>query len=377
VRIALASIGDPHNVNLWSGIPHSVLQQLQQQAESVHVIALKRDFRYLYAPAKLWHRFRGTQIQFDRHPLALRSFHKQIHAQLKGQKVDALLVTSSIPVTGLQLDIPLLFWTDAVFDAMVDYYPAAFTGLTAKEHAICHRQEQGALTSATYALYASDWAVTTAHQHYSVSENKTQVAEFGANLHADLTNTEAEALIDSRAESSMLHLLWVGVDWQRKGGNLALEATRLLNERGIPALLHVAGCASPPADYVRNYGFLNRSTTEGRAKLAELFSQASFFLFPTRAEAAGIVFAESCSFALPIVAAGTGGVDTYVLEGINGTLLPVHAEATADADAIEYLWNDRSRYVQLAQGALQQYRNRLNWGVSVQKALRLAAGKLA
>lgn len=374
VRIALVSIGNPEDVNVWSGIPHSILQELRKQATSVHAVALSRGFRYLYTPAKLWHRFRKTEMQLDRHPLALREYRRQIEQQLRRVRVDAVLATSSIPVTGLRIDVPVLFWTDAVFDAMVDYYPAVFRSLDREERALCHRQEGDALLSATHALYSSDWAVRAAQRYYEVGPAKTSVAEFGANLCADLCEGEAESLAEARSLRSPLNLLFVGVDWKRKGGDIALEATRLLNERGVPAVLHVAGCASPASEHVRNYGFLNRGTAEGRNKLTGLFREASVFLFPTRAEAAGIVFAEASSFALPIVTTDTGGVGTYVVENENGVRLPMAAGAADYADAVERIWRNPALYRALSLGARRQYEERLNWQVSVAKALRLAAG---
>ncbi len=375
MRVALVSIGDPEVVNTWSGIPNSILRELKQQLEqgggSVHIITLNRGFRYAYILAKLWHRLRKSQIQLDRHPFALRQYRRQLMRGLKGIQVDALIATSSIPLTSLKLDIPTLFWTDAVFDAMVDYYPAAFTGLTPRELAICHRQEQQALTAATFALYSSTWAVETAKRHYAVDASKLHVAEFGANLAASLTPPEVESLIAARTAGPTLNLLWVGVDWQRKGGDVAFEATRLLNERGLPSVLHVAGCSSPESPWVRNYGFLDRATPAGREQLAALFRQAGFFLFPTQAEAAGIVFAEASSFALPIVTRDTGGVATYVSKHENGIRLPPDAPAEQYAATIAQLWQDPARYKQLALGARAAFEHRLNWGASVRKALQL------
>ena len=146
MRIALVSIGDPRDVKVWSGTPSFILRELRKQTSAVEVIApLSRWFKYLFMPARILHRIRRTQIQFDRHPLALRSYARQIQRQLRGKQVDAVLSTSSVAVSLLKTRIPIFFWTDAVVEGMFDYYPGSFTGMATEERVIGHRQEQNAL----------------------------------------------------------------------------------------------------------------------------------------------------------------------------------------------------------------------------------------
>lgn len=44
----------------------------------------------------------------------------------------------------------------------------------------------------------------------------------------------------------------------------------------------------------------------------------NFLLLPTIAECAGIVFAEASGYGIPSITYDTGGVGTYVIDGING-----------------------------------------------------------
>ena len=94
---------------------------------------------------------------------------------------------------------------------------------------------------------------------------------------------------------------------------------------------------------------------------------------PSRADCAGVVFAESCAYALPIITSNTGGINTYVKDGLNGRSLGAEA-ATADyVEAIIGLLTDTTRYKEMALAAYNEYRQRLNWhaaGKAVNEALK-------
>ena len=375
MRIALVSIGDPRDVKVWSGTPSFILRELRKQTSAVEVIApLSRWFKYLFMPARILHRIRRTQIQFDRHPLALRSYARQIQRQLRGKQVDAVLSTSSVAVSLLKTRIPIFFWTDAVVEGMFDYYPGSFTGMATEERVIGHRQEQNALDRCTGAFYSSNWAAQMARDEYSGTQGKVDVVEFGANLEIDHSHSIIESLIESRMKRPV-NLLFVGVDWVRKGGPVALEATRILNERGMPAVLRVVGCTAPDSPFVENLGFISKATPEGVKRMNALYSEATFFMFPTRAEASAIVFAEASSFGLPMLSTDTGGVRNYVRDGENGFLFGLAEQGIKYADAIDCTFRDSSLYRRLSMGAFKYYEQNLNWHVAIAKILRTIEAK--
>ncbi len=64
-------------------------------------------------------------------------------------------------------------------------------------------------------------------------------------------------------------LLFVGVDWYRKGGDRAVEAARILNEGGLPTELHVVGSApdrrARPTLLGAVHGYVDKRTDAGAA----------------------------------------------------------------------------------------------------------------
>jgi glycosyltransferase involved in cell wall biosynthesis len=168
-------------------------------------------------------------------------------------------------------------------------------------------------------------------------------------------------------------LLFVGVDWDRKGGAIAVEAARLLNEAGIKTVLRVVGPTGEMIlpSFVESLGFMDKNSEEGVHKLLELFRRADFFILPTKAEAAGIVFSEASSCGLPSLTYATGGVPDYVRSGVNGFCLAPGAPASDFVDHIQALLSNASEYEAMSVRAFSEYQERLNWETSVNELIQI------
>jgi glycosyltransferase involved in cell wall biosynthesis len=371
MRIAFVDIEDPEDVTTWSGIPYFILQELRRQGAEVEVIApLNRPFKYLFSGHKIVSRLTGRNIQLNRRPIALRNYASQVEHRIRGKRFDAIFSTSSIPIPMLAPGIPVLFWTDAVTEAMLDYYGGSFANIGSRELGIAHAQEQAALARASFAIYSSNWAANIVKSSYTASEHKVTVIEFGANLPIEHDLDDVIAFNERRLSSECV-LLFIGVDWDRKGGATAFEAARLLNERGIKTVLKVVGGCGLQARFVESFGFINKNTTEGQQQISNLFATSTFFILPTRAEAAGIVFCEAGAFGLPALATKTGGVENYVVDSQTGYCLPLAADGRAYADLIATTLTSPDNYRLLSIGAFQRYKQTLNWKAGVSSLLNL------
>ncbi len=370
MRLAFVSIDDPEDVHQWSGTPHFVLNELRRQGIDVEVIGpLKRPFKYLFAPYQILARLIGKRVQIDRHEIALLSFARQIKSLIAGKSFDAIFTLSSIPIARLDTGLPIVFWTDAVFEGLVDYYPGPWVNPLASERANGHRQEQAGIQRSSYAIYASDWAREMALTHYQTMPERIEVIEFGANLPIEHDIAEVEAMVAARRNKECI-LLFIGIDWVRKGGSIAFETAKLLNSRGIKTTLKVVGCEAPAAPFVEQLGFIDKSTPEGRDQFRELLRTSSFLIFPTRAEAAGIVSCEASAYALPVITTQTGGVTNYVKNDENGFCLPLEAKPDEYADLIERLVMNETAYHDLSLRSFARYRTLLNWNVAITRLVQ-------
>ena len=239
-------------------------------------------------------------------------------------------------------------------------------------HAKAKLHEAKALTNARRAVYSSDWAVQAVKKHYNIPDGKVAVLPFGPNLDITHDLSRIQASWSEKSKDGCT-LLFLGVDWERKGGQIALNAARLLNENGVKTRLIVAGCKLPgdKPHFVTEAGFISKRTPEGRSQLAGLLHTAHFLILPTRAECSGIVFCEASAFGLPTITTDTGGISTYIRQGVNGVRLPLSANAEMYAESISRLYKDVDTYQSMSAAGWSEYTSRLNWESSVSKLLAL------
>jgi glycosyltransferase involved in cell wall biosynthesis len=256
---------------------------------------------------------------------------------------------------------------------MINYYEA-FSNLCAETIKYGHELEQEALDTCKLAIYSSDWAAQSAIEYYKASPDKIKVVPFGANVHSELTFEEIKGLIATRT-SSVCKLLFLGVDWERKGGAVAFETARILNEAGLKTELHIVGIKNVPINnlppFMKLHGFISKASKEGMKKFNDLIGKSHFLILPTKADCTPVVFSEACSFGLPILTTNTGGISTIVKENINGKAFEVTSPAQQYAEFVLQKFNNYNSYHDLALSSFEDYRNRLNWKVSGKRMVEL------
>lgn len=250
----------------------------------------------------------------------------------------------------------LLHVSDGLFMTMVNYYEK-FGRFRQAVLRTGHNDLQQFMRKVDLTLFASQWAHDSALTHYDLDPARARVDLFGANLDVDPGFRE-------RQLDGPLTILFVGYDWERKGGDLVLATWRLLREATGDAELHIVGCKPPVAaniDGVTVHGRLRKSDPRDYAKLTHLYDRASMFFMPSRAEAFGMVFCEAAAYGIPSVAAITGGVPSVVIDNETGLLLDLGADARAYADRILDLWSDKVRFRAMSLAARRRFETHLNW----------------
>jgi glycosyltransferase involved in cell wall biosynthesis len=227
------------------------------------------------------------------------------------------------------------------------------------------RLEAAASRRCTGLIFSSDWAVAEAQRLYGAPKEKLHSIPLGAIWTPDVGADQLRSIIDARP-TDRLDLLYVGKDWERKGGPLALQIARALRDAGAPNVtLHIVGCTPDVAPADRNlvqlHGFLNVRIPEESSRLKSLFLHSHFLVVPTRAECFGVVFAEAQAFGLPPVSRSVQAVPSIVIDGITGILEPADAPASAYITRILALIRDRNQYRSMALAAREQFETKLTW----------------
>jgi len=372
MKLAYITSYDAHDVHNWSGCAHFIAKALEDQAISVDYIGPLRDELRPWAMAKwLMYRLQGKRYLRERDERIVAGYARQATAALRTSNPDVILSPQTVCLAMLQVDRPLVIWSDATFADLVDFYPI-MSRLSPSTLRSGHAMEAAALARCTLAIYSSEWAAETAVRHYGVDRQKVRVVPFGANMPGSRTLEEVRTWVAARSRARC-QVLFLGVDWHRKGGDTALEAVRLLNERGVKTELIIVGCAPPSdlslPDFVRVEGRISKRTAEGCERLERLISESHFLLLPTRADCTPVVIAEANAFGVPCVASDVGGVASMIRNGCNGHVVAPTAGPSGYADTIAKAWLDEGEYTHLALSSYEEFRTRLNWQ-SAGKAVR-------
>jgi glycosyltransferase involved in cell wall biosynthesis len=372
MRIGFVCVEDATDVKSWSGTPFHILKNLREQDVEVELFTpLDRNFRRRLILSWALARLQGSPASLDRYPLALRSYARQLSIKLREHPVDVLFATSSIPIALLECSQPIIFWTDAVFHSMYNYYQGSFSKLTRSDVRRGKWQEEESLRRCAIAAYSSRWAAETAKE--LTDPEKIRVLPFGPNMPSQLTEEQIASLAQKKRERvpRRCELLFVGMDWGRKGGDTAIETARLLNQAGTVTRLRVVGAKPPQVlpDFVEYLGFIDKNSQDGLRRLSDLFCEADFFILPTRAEASAIVFCEANLFGVPTITYATGGVPDYIRDQVNGVCLPPGSPASHFAEKISQILSTPGCYQKLSLGAFHEFKTRLNWSNSVRLLL--------
>jgi glycosyltransferase involved in cell wall biosynthesis len=268
---------------------------------------------------------------------------------------------ASVEIAFLQTTVPIVYLSDLNWADIVDYYPSG-SNLFQFAQLEGERIEAAAIQKASALIYPSPWAARTAVEHYKADSAKVHCIPYGANFeNAEIPSREISL---NHTVDREINLLWVGVDWERKGGAVACECLKELLRCGVEARLVVCGCV-PPAQYrhpnIQVFPFLSKRDPVQRHKLSQLFLQANFFLFPTVAEAFGIVLCEASAYGVPSLARDTGGVGGAVVDGENGYLLPADASGKHYSEKILQIVKSPGRYDELVRSSRRLYEEKLNW----------------
>jgi glycosyltransferase involved in cell wall biosynthesis len=181
---------------------------------------------------------------------------------------------------------------------------------------------------------------------------------------ANLESVPFENDIGPNNNSSVCRLLFIGTEWERKGGIIAFETLLKLEQMGIKSQLTICGCMPPSFikhKHMRLVPFLDKTNLNQYKLLTELYLNSDFLLLPTRAEFFGIVFSEASAFGLPSIATKTGGVSSAIENGVNGYLLSQEAGADEYAKKIANIFNNKEEYYELKKNCRKRFNEKLNW----------------
>ncbi len=276
---------------------------------------------------------------------------------------------------GAELDF--VFQTQGIFDARINATPGLiYTDYTFLNNLDFPDHDPRLFHSKTflryeYDLYRNADAVATTGSHvertllerYGCSPSRVKTVHIGANVSIVPVSTD---LARYRAK----HVLFVGVEWERKGGPALIEGFRRAAMSHPDARLSIVGCTPPISDpQVNVVGSVRRD------QMPAHYEAASVFCMPSVIEPLGIAAVEASLFRLPVVATRIDGFFETVTDGETGILVPLN-DPPAIAAALCHLFEHPEQARRMGIAGYERNRTRFNWD-EVGRRLRAMAEAIA
>ncbi len=368
MKIGYITNSNARDKTSWSGLHNYISKSLEKHCGDVIYLSpiktfLKKPLNALSKGVKILtnnsHTFAGQ------HTLLLsKEYSLYIQRFIKNHNIDVIFAAAaSTELASLKTNIPIVYLSDATFKLVQDFYPE-LTNLFEFSKRQGNKIEELALHKSSLAVFSSDWAAQSAINDYKVNPEKILVLPFGANIDSVPTIDEIVTNKISGNKNNLCKLLFIGVNWERKGGDIALKVFELMKSKDINCHLTICGCVPPlkqPMEDITVIPFLDKNDSKDAELMNSLFLNSHFLILPTRQDCTPIVFSEASAFGLPSITSDTGGIKSVIQNDINGVSLPIDSAPEEYADLIIRIFSNEHLYSKLILSTRERYDSYLNW----------------
>ncbi|MCW5912005.1 MAG: glycosyltransferase family 4 protein [Cyclobacteriaceae bacterium] len=371
-KILFLSSKDPFSKKDWSGIPYFMMVSLKEKYD-VDYAAIPR-FRIIqqlgYYFGRLFEFVTTRKYTFD-YGVFMAWCYGRAGTKLVKDKAGYRFIfvpAGLMEIAFLKTNLPIVSVGDCSTLQLFGYYPA-LKEISAVSKREVKYVEAKALKKVTHAIFSSGWAGEFVLNQYQLS--KVNVIPFGANL-------SAQGSAEGRTpDSGECRLLFVGVDWERKGGSTALAICEQLQQEGVQVSLSVLG-AAPPSDAEIPEGItlqvknVDKDSVGSEGEYISILQQSDFFILPTLADCTPIVIAEAYWAGVPVLATNTGGVSSMVNHGVSGFLFEPD-DVNGYVKIIKELLSSPRQYQEISKNCVQISHTVFNWRHWVEELDRITA----
>jgi glycosyltransferase involved in cell wall biosynthesis len=229
--------------------------------------------------------------------------------------------------------------------------------LTENEFAAIRERERAVYQNAAVVMTISEFLRRSFLHDFGVSEARVTAVGAGPNL--ELAKVPRRSGTPPGGPPT---ILFVGKQFERKGGPVLLDAFRALKARIPEARLLIIG-PSPRASEVSDIewlGTLDKNNPEEWHKLVEAYGKAHVFCLPSLFEPFGIVILEAMYFGLPCVGTDAWAIPEMIKDGVTGFTVPRN-DPTALEDRLTQLLKDRELAHRMGQAGRRRAEHHFSW----------------
>jgi glycosyltransferase involved in cell wall biosynthesis len=268
----------------------------------------------------------------------------QLREGLAQAPFDALFIGSNMVYVGQRQlkEQPYFITTDVTpkqlhdFGSLYNKLPSKFEFVEAKKE----KERRAYYQNARLLFPWSHWAKQSMVEDYGVDPGKAVVMPPGVDI--------ARWAVPTRTHDGTTHILFVGGDFYRKGGDLLLEWAKQTPKREWQLHLVTRDTVQTDDPRIHVYNGLSPNDPE----LQRLYAQAHIFALPTRGDCYSLAGIEAMATGLPVILSKTGGTGDIIRDGETGYLIGAGA-GDALAERLDYLLENPTAQIEMGQAARQ------------------------
>lgn len=214
----------------------------------------------------------------------------------------------------------------------------------------------------------SRWAAESVVKDFGIPPERVLAVGAGPNHYAEPL---PHAAYDART------ILFVGSQWERKGGPLIVEAFRRARATLPDARLIILGCTpelnEPGVEVV---GRISKDSPGGLERILKYYSEASLFCIMSAFEPFGIVIVEAQNCYVPCVAPARFAFPEMIVDGVTGVLVR-RDDPVELGDTFVALLSDPARLEAMGQAGHRHVREHYTWDRAAERMCERIRADLA
>jgi glycosyltransferase involved in cell wall biosynthesis len=368
MKLLLLAEGDAERWDSWSGTTKSVVDHLRAARHDVATVDvdLYGADRWLSAARAFSPNRKRWGVRYHLEDPAYRARSRKAARAIAAYpgRPDCILQIGATFEPDQRGNLPYALFCDSNIQMSMEgakYGVSDAVWLRPAEFDAIRRREARLYRDACVVLTISEYLRRSFIDHFDVPPDRVCVVGAGPNL--DLGRIPEPP---APRQNQPPTVLFVGKQFERKGGALLLEAFRALRARFGSARLVIVGPPVPPASEpgVEWLGNLDKNRPEEWARLVAAYQDADVFCLPTLFEPFGIVILEAMFFGLPCVGTAAWAIPEMIADGETGYTVP-RDDAGALTDRLARLLGDRPRARQMGLAGRRRAEERFSWPVVV------------
>jgi glycosyltransferase involved in cell wall biosynthesis len=340
-RRGLVANGDPRKLATFSNIPHFFLKAGLKNGLLHAGVVLRPE--ELHRRRLVWNALRPLTLDRPGGWTYSRRYAQTIwpRREVEGEVEEYISHFQLLPPQDVVRE-PITYYIDATMRQWFDEYGYRI-GRRVRSDALARERE--AYLSARYVVGMSDWCAEDVISSYGVPRERVRTILPAANIDEE----SLPPVEEWTGGLSPLRLGLVGIDWERKGGPLLLEAASILGRMGHEVEVVVVGpdpSRMPAHPALRALGYVHKGRDIER--FVEIVRSFHFGCLLSRIEASGFSTLEYLRLGIPIITTAVGGIVDPKDAGLR---FPLAADGEEIAAALADVLAHPDRYATMRRAA--------------------------